>query len=38
MADTAQTVAVPAAFGAQFKTDIDWAYDTERQQHVDSPT
>jgi choline dehydrogenase len=35
-ADDANLIHIPAAFGSLFKTDVDWAYDTEPQQHVDA--
>ncbi len=36
--DTADAVRLPAAFATLFKSDLDWAYETEPQRRVDSPT
>ncbi len=36
--DTVDAIRMPAGFATLFKSEIDWAYDTEPQQHVDSPT
>jgi choline dehydrogenase len=36
--DSADLIHVPLAFGSLFKTDVDWAYETEVQQYVDAPT
>ena len=36
--DTVDAIRMPAGFATLFKSDVDWAYDTEPQQHVDSPT
>jgi choline dehydrogenase len=34
-ADTKQEIHVPAAFSTLFKTELDWHYQTEPQQHAD---
>jgi choline dehydrogenase len=33
-ADDRREVSIPAAFGKLFKTDVDWAYETEPQKHL----
>lgn len=35
--DTADAIRMPAALGSLFKSDVDWNYETEPQQYVDSP-
>jgi len=32
--DTKREVHIPAAFGKLFKTEVDWAYETEPQEHL----
>jgi choline dehydrogenase len=36
--DSVDAIRLPAAFATLFKTDLDWAYETEPQRQVDSPT
>ena len=33
--DNRQEVSIPAAFSKMFKTEVDWAYETEPQEHMD---